>query len=182
MQCEIKKLYETNNKRYLSEIIRIYKALDKYNWFIHSIQKSAVFVETELKYEALLQDTKAFYVTDIEGVDGLYKSILFEEKYVYINGDPPFQNVYLREMFTDEIKKICHCQNVSVGDGILTGMKMLTYSLTNGTAEKFGEYVYEIIVAVYDFMDKMNYTPTNESVDISCNTIIMWEKASKLCH
>lgn len=93
LKDEIKRLYETNNRRYISEIICIYKALDKCNWLIHSIQKSAAFIKNETKCEIILQDSKAFYIKDAAGVvDDLYGSILFQEKHVYINGNPPFQN------------------------------------------------------------------------------------------
>lgn len=176
LQDEIRALYETNNRRYISEIIRIYKALDKYNWFIHSIQKSTAFIENETKCQVTLQNTKAFYLTDVAGVDELYGSILFEEKYVYINGDPPFQNVYLKEMLTDRIKEVCHCQNVPVGDGALTGMKMFTYSLAAGAVDKFAKCIYDVLISVYDFMDKMNFVPINETTEIRCSTIITWKK------
>lgn len=129
LKSEIRTLYDSNNRRYLADIINIYQTLDKYNWFVHSIKKPVLLNENEKKYEALLQNTKAFYITEVEGAEGLYGSILFDKKYLYINGEPPFQNVYLREMFTDEIKTSCHLQNVPFGDDALTGMKMKTYSL-----------------------------------------------------
>lgn len=176
LQDEIRALYETNSRRYISEIIRIYKALDKFNWFIHSIQKSAVFIENETKCQVTLQNAKAFYLTDVVGVDELYGSILFEEKYVYINGNPPFQNVYLKEMLTDRIREVCHCQDISVNDGALTVMKMSTYSLVTEAVDKFAEYIYEVLITVYDFMDKMNFIPSNEDTEIRCKTIITWKK------
>lgn len=176
LQVEIRRLYETNNRRYISEIIRIYKALDKCNWFMHSIQKSVAFIKNETKSDIVLQNTKAFYVTDVARIDELYGSILFSEKYVYITGDPSFQNVYLREMFTQRIEEICHCQNVPVRDGELTAMKMFTYSLKVGVINKFAECIYDVLISVYDFMDKMNFVPTNETPELRCNTIITWKK------
>lgn len=177
LQGEIRSLYETNNRRYISEIIRIYKALDKCNWIMHSIQKSAAFIKNETLTEVMLQNTKAFYVTGVDEIDELYGSILFQEKYVYINADPPFQNVYFREMFTDGILKSCHCQNAPVGDGALTGMKMFTYSLAVGVVDKFAECIYDVLISVYDFMDKMNFVPTNEATEIRGGTIITWKKS-----
>lgn len=176
LQNEIKTLYETNNKRYILEVIRIYKALDKFNWFIHSTKKSVLFTENSEKFETLLKNSEEFLLTDVAGVDGLYGSILFDEKYVYISANKSFQNVYLREMFTDRIKEICHLQEIPVGDGMMKGMNMLTYSLELDSIEKFAECIYEILISVYDFMDKMNFVPTNENTEIRSNTIIVWKK------
>ncbi len=177
LKAEIRALYDSNNRRYLGDIINIYRALDKYNWFIHAAQKSVLFSENEEKYSALLQNTKAFYLTAVEGADESYGSILFDEKYIYINGEAPFQNVYLREMFTDEIKASCHLQNVPVGDSALTAMKMKTYTLMPEAVNSYSKYLNDVLVAIYSFMDKMNYYPTNLISDIKCNTIIVWDKS-----
>lgn len=177
LRKEIRHLYDTNQKRYISDIIKIYNALDKYNWFIRAIQKSAIFIENDTNYEALLQNSKAFYITDIEEIDEIYGSVIFERKYVYINGNPAFQNVFLREMFSDEVLKKCHCQNVSVPDGKLTGIKTLTYTLESKTVNLFGKYIFDVVTSVYDFMDKMNFAPTNNIPDLTCNTIIAWVKS-----
>ncbi len=79
-------------------------------------------------------------------------------------------------MLTDRIKEVCHCQDVSFKDGALTGMKMRTYSLVTEAVDKFAEYIYEVLITVYDFMDKMNFTPANENTEIRCKTIIIWKK------
>lgn len=178
LKSEIRTLYDSNNRRYLPDIIRIYKTLDKYNWFVHSIQKDVLLAENDKKFEAVLQNTKAFYLTGTEGADVLYGSILFDKKYLYINGNPPFQNVFLREMFSDDIKVLCHFQNVPVGDGALTGMKMKTYSVKSDAIDAYSQYIKDVLWAIYDFMDKMNFYPTNTTPDIRSNTIIVWEKSS----
>ena len=176
LKKEIQDLYESNNRRYLTDIIRIYKSLDKYNWFVHSIQRNVLVTENEDTYEAVLQNTKAFYLTAAEGAEKLYGSILFDKKYVYINGDPPFQNVIFKEMISDDIKKACHFQNVPVGDGALTGMKMRTYSINSDAISIYSQYIGEVISSIFEFMDKMNYFPTNITPDVRSNTIIVWEK------
>ena len=94
LRKEIRNLYYTNQKRYISDIIKIHNALDKYNWFIHAIKKSAIFIENNNEYIANLQNSKAFYIKDVEGVEDLYGSIIFEKKYIYITGEPAFQNVF----------------------------------------------------------------------------------------
>lgn len=177
LKTEIRALYDSNNRRYLGDIINIYRALDKYNWFVHAAQKSVLYSESEEKYSALLQNTKAFYLTAVEGAEESYGSILFDEKYIYINGEPPFQNVYLREMFTDEVKTSCHLQNVPVGDSALTAMKMKTYTLMPEAVSSYSKYLNDVLVAIYSFMDKMNYYPTNLISGIKCNTIIVWDKS-----
>lgn len=177
LKIEIRALYNSNNRRYLGDIINIYKTLDKYNWFVHSVKKSVLFSEKEEKYSALLQSTKAFYLTAVEGAEEEYGSILFDKKYLYINGEPSFQNVYLREMFTDEVKTSCHLQNVPVGDGKLTAMKMKTYMLKPEAVSSYSKYLNDVLIAIYNFMDKMNYYPTNITSDIKCNTIIVWDKS-----
>ncbi|CCY54288.1 uncharacterized protein BN781_00810 [Coprococcus sp. CAG:782] len=177
LKTEIRALYDSNNRRYLGDIINIYKALDKYNWFVHATQKSVLLSENEEKYSALLQDTKAFYLTAVEGAEESYGSILFDKKYIYINGEPPFQNVYLREMFTDEVKVSCHLQNVPVGDSELTALKTKTYMLTPEAVSSYSKYLNDVLIAIYTFMDKMNYYPTKLIPDIKCNTIIVWDKS-----
>ena len=177
LKNEIRALYDSNNRRYLADIINIYRALDKYNWFVHSVNKSVLLSENEKKYEAVLHNTKAFYLTAVEGAESLYGSILFDKKYLYINGVQPFQNVYLREMFTDDIRTSCNFQNVPIGDGALTGMKMKTYSLTPEVVGLYSQYINDVLISVYNFMDKMNYHPTNKIPDIRCNTIIVWDKS-----
>lgn len=177
LKTEIRALYDSNNRRYLGDIINIYKALDKYNWFVHATQKSVLLSENEEKYSALLQNTKAFYLTAVEGAEESYGSILFDKKYIYINGEPPFQNVYLREMFTDEVKVSCHLQNVPVGDSALTALKTKTYMLTPEAVSSYSKYLNDVLIAIYTFMDKMNYYPTNLIPDIKCNTIIVWDKS-----
>mgnify|MGYP004521730223 CR=1 FL=1 len=176
LKKEIQDLYDSNNRRYLTDIIRIYKALDKYNWFVHSIQKNVLLTENEDKYEALLQNAKAFYLTGIECAEEIYGSILFDQKYIYINGNLPFQNVFLLEMFSDDIKEACHFQNVPVEDGALTGMKMKTYSINSDAISIYSIYIGEVISSIFDFMDRMNFIPTNTIPDIRSNTIIVWEK------
>ena len=177
LKNEIRTLYDSNNRRYLADIINIYEALDKYNWFVHSVKKSVLLSENEKKYEAVLQNTKAFYLTAVEGAENLYGSILFDKKYLYVNGVQPFQDVYLREMFTDEIRTLCHLQNVPVGDGALTGMKMKTYSLMPEAVCSYSQYINDVLISIYNFMDKMNYYPSNETSNIRCNTIIVWDKS-----
>lgn len=176
LQDKIRTLYERNSRRYILEIICIYKALDKFNWFIHSIQKSKAFIERKLKSEIMLGNTKEICLTDVAGVDKLYGSILFGEKYIYVNGNPPLQNVYLREMFTDRIKEICHYQNATVGNMTFTAMKMSTYSLIPEVVDKFAECVYEVLTSVFDFMEKMNFIPVNKDTEIRSDTIIIWKK------
>ncbi len=131
-----------------------------------------------MKYEAFLQNTKAFYLTGVNGIEDLYGSILFDEKFIYINGNPPFQNVFFREMFTDDVKVACHFQNVPVGDSALTGLKTKTYSINSDAISTYAKYIREVLLAVYEFMDKMNFSPTNTTLDIKSNTIIVWEKNS----
>ena len=177
LKAEIRTLYDSKNRRYLGDIINIYRTLDKYNWFVHAAQKSVLLSENEEKYSATLQDTKAFYLTAVEGAEESYGSILFDEKYIYINGQPPFQNVFLREMFTDEIKKSCHLQNVPLGDSALTGMKTKTYTVMPEAVSSYSKYLNDVLVAIYRFMDTMNYYPTNLISDIKCNTIIVWDKS-----
>lgn len=177
LKTEIRALYDSNNRRYLGDIINIYKELDKYNWFVHATQKSVLLSENEEKYSALLQNTKAFYLTAVEAAEESYGSILFDKKYIYINGEPPFQNVYLREMFTDEVKVSCHLQNVPVGDSALTALKTKTYMLTPEAVSSYSKYLNDVLIAIYTFMDKMNYYPTNLIPDIKCNTIIVWDKS-----
>lgn len=176
LKDEIRTLYENNDKRYIAEIVCIYKALDKFNWFLHTIKKSVAFYEKETRCQVLLQNTKAFYLTDVSAFDELYGSILFEEKYVYINGDPPFQNVYLKEMITERVKELCHYQNVFMRNGTQTGMNMSTYSLKTEAVATFSGSIYDVLIAIYNFMDKMNFAPTNENTEINCNTIIIWKK------
>lgn len=53
---------------------------------------------------------------------------------------------------------------------------MLMMKIIPENANYMSEYIYEVLEAVYDFMDKMNYVPTNNIEDIKCNTIIAWEK------
>lgn len=178
LKNEIRALYDSNNRRYLTDVIRIYKALDKYNWFVHSIQKNAFLTENDMKYEAFLQNTKAFYLTGVNGIEDLYGSILFDEKFIYINGNPPFQNVFFREMFTDDVKVACHFQNVPVGDSALTGLKTKTYSINSDAISTYAKYIREVLLAVYEFMDKTNFSPTNTTLDIKSNTIIVLEKNS----
>ena len=106
----------------------------------------------------------------------MYGSILFDKKYIYINGDPPFQNVFFREMFSDDIKIACHFQNIPVCDGALTGMKTKTYSINSDALSIYSKYIGEVISSIFEFMDKMNFFPTNTTPDIRSNTIIVWEK------
>lgn len=178
LKNEIRALYDSNNRRYLTDIIRIYKSLDKYNWFVHCIQRNVLLAENARIDEVLLQNKKAFCLTGVEGVEALYGSILFDKKYVYINSNPPFQNVFLEEMFSDGIKKACHLQNVSVDKGVLTGMKMKTYSINTEAIRIYSEYIGEVLYAIFEFMDKMNFYPTNTTSEIRSNTIIVWEKSN----
>lgn len=177
LKTEIRALYDSNKRRYLGDIINIYKALDKYNWFVNSVKKSLLLSENEEKYSALLQNTKAFYLTAVEGAEEEYGSILFAKKYLYITGKNSMQNVYLREMFTDEIKASCHIQNVSGGEDSLTGMKMKTYTLKTEAVSTYSQYINDVLLAIYNFMDKMNFYPINETPDIKCKTIIVWNKS-----
>ena len=176
LKNEIKSLYEANIRRFLSYIIKIYNDLDKYNWFIHTVQKQVAFIETDIKAEYLLQNTRAFYIKDISGVDEFYGSILFGEKYVYINGEQSFQNVFLKEMLTDSIRRLCNIQNITLDNGALTGMKMRTYKLTDESLDFYSKYIHAVIASIYEFMDGMNFQPTNHISDIKCNTIITWKK------
>ena len=86
----------------------------------------------------------------------------------------------MRETFLDELLKTCNCGNVPIGDSALTLMRMKTYSIIPENANYMSEYIYEVLEAVYDFMDKMNYVPTNNTEDIKCNTIIAWKKREYL--
>lgn len=65
----------------------------------------------------------------------------------------------MRETFLDELLKTCNCGNVPIGDSALTLMRMKTYSIIPENANYMSEYIYEVLEAVYDFMDKMNYVP-----------------------
>ena len=105
LEKEIRNLYMANNRRYISEIINIYVTLDRYNFFMQSIKKDSLFKTEEEYYEALLHMSKAFYITDAESVKLYYGSILFGDKYVYTVDNIPFRNVYLKEMFTEKVKK-----------------------------------------------------------------------------
>lgn len=173
----IQELYHSNDRRYISEIIEIYESLDKYNWFMQSVKKDVAFQKLDYLSDAVLQYAKAFYLTSANGVDNIYGSILFDEKYVYINNMQPFQNVFLREMFTDEIKVSCHMQNVQVDAGALTGIKMLTYSVKKDAINTIAMYMKSVLDSIFCFMDKLNFYPNNYSDDLKCNTIITWCKS-----
>lgn len=176
LKREIKSLHASNNKRYLSDIIRIYETLDLYNWFVHSVEKPVAFLETDTKTELLLQSTKVFFLTKVDLADKMHNSVFFDKKYVYISGTPPLQNVFLEEMISDQIKDVCHFQEIVVEDGKLTGIKMMTYKLTVEALDYYSKCISGVLDAIYNFMDKMNYQPTNQSSDIRSNTIITWNK------
>uniref|UniRef100_I5AWM6 Uncharacterized protein n=1 Tax=Eubacterium cellulosolvens (strain ATCC 43171 / JCM 9499 / 6) TaxID=633697 RepID=I5AWM6_EUBC6 len=80
-------------------------------------------------------------------------------------------------MFTEKVKTLCHLQNVLVGDSALTAIKMKTYTLMPEAVSSYSKYLNDVLVAIYSFMDKMNYYPTNLISDIKCNTIIVWDKS-----
>ena len=54
----------------------------------------------------------------------------------------------------------------------------LTYSINSDAISTYAKYIREVLLAVYEFMDKMNFSPTNTTLDIKSNTIIVWEKNS----
>ena len=58
------------------------------------------------------------------------------------------------------------------------GMKMKTYSVKSDAIDAYSQYIKDVLWAIYDFMDKMNFYPTNTTPDIRSNTIIVWEKSS----
>ena len=79
-------------------------------------------------------------------------------------------------MISDQIKDVCHFQEIVVEDGKLTGIKMMTYKLTVEALDYYSKCISGVLDAIYNFMDKMNYQPTNQSSDIRSNTIITWNK------
>lgn len=176
IKSEIRTLYDSNNRRYLEDIIKIYQTLDQYNWFVHSINKSAFLKNSGDLYKAILENSEAFYLTEVKYAKESYSSILFNKKFIYITGEPPFTNVFLKEMITDDVKKSCHIQRVPVSEGYLIAMNANTYTLVPEAVSSYSQYLFDVLMAIYSFMDKMNFYPTNVTQDIKCNSIIVWNK------
>ena len=62
-------------------------------------------------------------------------------------------------------------------EGELTMIKTLTYTLEPRAINLYGQYIFDVVTSVYNFMDKMNFEPTNDIPDIICNSIIAWVKS-----
>ena len=177
IKAGVKALYASNNRRLLEDIINVYKALDKYNWFVHSVDKSVLLNELDRKYNFLLQDNNTFFLNTVNGAEEAYESILFEKKYIYISGEHLFQNVFLKEMFTEKVISECHIQNCSTNKGTVTEMNTKTYMIMPNAINSYGQYLNDVLVTIYSFMDKMNFCPTNKTPYINSDTIIVWNKS-----
>ena len=64
-----------------------------------------------------------------------------------------------------------------MGDGALTAMKMRTYALMPEAVGVYSQYINNVLLAICNFMDKMNFYPANITPDIKRNTIIVWDKS-----
>lgn len=177
MSREIQSLYKANHRRGLSDIIRIFNALDRYNWCMHSIEKTVAFEAIQHDYKKTLsEDSKAFRINNAKNVSSYYGSVLFNPKYVYITGQIPMENVFLKEMFSNEILMKCHCQNVKVISGQMSGLSMQNYRMKSDAIDSFSPLIYEVLVSIYNFMDSMNFLPSVDATDIKCKSIICWIK------
>ena len=64
-----------------------------------------------------------------------------------------------------------------MGEGAGTMIKTLIYSIKDNAVNKYSQHVYDVLIAVYNFMDKINFRPINTNDEFKYNTIITWEKS-----
>ena len=177
IRTQIQSLFNANRKRYLPEIIRIFNALDRYNWCLHAVDKDLAFQPIEHDFKkSLSEDSKAFRINDAKNVSSYYGSVLFNSKYIYLTGRIPMENVFLREMLTQDILIECHCQNVKVIRGKMTGLAMQNYKMTENAVDGFSPLIFDVLQSIYLFMDKMNFMPSVDASDLKCKSIICWIK------